>query len=52
VVIAPGGSNGPAVAATSASASGEQRAARTQRVRAMETGCKLGFPIDSDCTLE
>ena len=54
VAIAPGGSSGPAVAATSASATGEQRAARTQPVRARETAreCKLGFPIDSDCTLE
>lgn len=51
MVIAPGGSNGPAVAAASAPA-GEKRAGRTQAVRPMETGCKLGFPIDSDCTLE
>ena len=54
VAIAPGGASGPAVAATSPSATGGERPARTQPVRAIETAreCKQGSPIDSDCTLE
>jgi len=58
VAIAPGGSKSTYVAAKStATSAGKESSASAPQVepgRSVETvrGCKLGFPIDSDCTLE